>query len=57
MRFEIARLVDTNFDNQTKFLTLTFRENIQDIAYANNEFKKNLSNDSITNSIIQRKQN
>ena len=26
MRFEIARLVDTNFDNQTKFLTLTFRK-------------------------------
>lgn len=44
MRFEIARLVDTNFDNQTKFLTLTFKENIQDIEYANNEFK-NLSND------------
>ena len=40
MRFEIARLVDMNFDNQTKFLTLTFKENIQDIAYANNEFKK-----------------
>lgn len=40
MRFEIARLVDMNFDDQTKFLTLTFRENIQNIAYANNEFKK-----------------
>ncbi|EKZ4846015.1 Rep protein [Listeria monocytogenes] len=40
MRFEIARLVDMNFDNQTKFLTLTFRENIQHITYANNEFKK-----------------
>ncbi|MEG0256450.1 rolling circle replication-associated protein [Vagococcus sp.] len=40
MRFEIARLVDRNFDNQTKFLTLTFKENIQNIAYANNEFKK-----------------
>lgn len=40
MRFEIARLVDTNFDNQTKFLTLTFKENIQNIEYANNEFKK-----------------
>ena len=26
MRFEIARLVDMNFDNQTKFLTLTFRK-------------------------------
>lgn len=40
MRFEIARLVDTNFDDRTKFLTLTFKENIQDIEYANNEFKK-----------------
>ncbi|WP_430615846.1 hypothetical protein IGI71_002830 [Enterococcus sp. DIV1279b] len=40
MRFDIARLVDTNFDNRTKFLTLTFRENVQDIDYANNEFKK-----------------
>ncbi|MCO5447803.1 Rep protein [Enterococcus faecalis] len=39
-RFEIARLVDTNFDNKTKFLTLTFKENIQEIDYANNEFKK-----------------
>lgn len=40
MRFEIARLVDMNFDNRTKFLTLTFRENILNIFYANNEFKK-----------------
>lgn len=40
MRFEIARLIDMNFDNQTKFLTLTFIENIQDITYANNEFNK-----------------
>lgn len=39
-RFEIARLIDTNFDNKTKFLTLTFKENIQEINYANDEFKK-----------------
>lgn len=39
-RFEIARLIDMNFDDQTKFLTLTFKENIQDIDDANNEFKK-----------------
>ena len=32
-RWEIARIVDCNFDNKTKFLTLTFRENIQDITY------------------------
>lgn len=40
MRFEIARLVNMNFDNKTKFLTLTFKENIQDIDYTNSEFKK-----------------
>lgn len=40
MRWEIARLVDCNFDNKTKFLTLTFRENITDINYSNSEFKK-----------------
>lgn len=40
MRFEIARLVDENFDKNTKFLTLTFKENIQDIETTNDEFKK-----------------
>lgn len=40
MRFTIARLIDTNFDKQTKFLTLTFKENIHEIAYTNNEFNK-----------------
>lgn len=39
-RFAVARLIDTNFDNQTKFLTLTFKENITDITYTNSEFKK-----------------
>jgi hypothetical protein len=39
MRWEIARIVDCNFNNKTKFLTLTFKENIQDITYANKEFK------------------
>lgn len=29
-----------NFDDQIKFLTLIFKENIQDIDDANNEFKK-----------------
>lgn len=28
-----------NFDNQTKFLSLTFKENIEEIAYKNSEFK------------------
>lgn len=40
MRFEIARLIDQNFDSNTKFLTLTFKENIQNIATTNDEFKK-----------------
>ncbi|EAW7187113.1 Rep protein [Listeria monocytogenes] len=40
MRWEVARLVDCNFDNMTKFLTLTFKENHTDIAYTNKEFEK-----------------
>lgn len=39
-RWEIKRLVDENLDNNTKFFTLTFKENIQDIDIANREFKK-----------------
>ena len=38
-RWEIARIVDCNFNNQTKFVTLTFKENIQDITVTNKEFK------------------
>ena len=30
-RWDIARIVDCNFDNKTKFVTLTFKENIQEI--------------------------
>lgn len=40
MRWHIARLVDCNFDNKTKFMTLTFKENKQDIEECNAEFKK-----------------
>ena len=40
MRWEIARLIDCNFDDNTKFMTLTFKENIQDIKYTNYEFAK-----------------
>ncbi len=40
MRWDIARIVDCNFDNNTKFITLTFKENIEDIEYTNNEFSK-----------------
>lgn len=39
-RWTIARLIDVNFDNHTSFMTLTFRENIQDISVTNYEFKK-----------------
>lgn len=40
LRWDIARLVDTNFDNLTKFVTLTFKANIDDVSYTNNEFSK-----------------
>lgn len=40
MRWVVDRIVDCNFDDNTKFLTLTFKENIQDITYTNYEFNK-----------------
>lgn len=39
-RWDISRLIDCNFDNHTKFITLTFRDNITDIDYTNDELKK-----------------
>ena len=39
MRWEVSRLVDCNFDDNTKFLTLTFENNIADVQFANTEFK------------------
>lgn len=39
-RWELSRLIDVNFDNRTSFITITFKENITDIEYANAEFKK-----------------
>ena len=39
MRWVIARLIDCNFDDKTKFITLTFKRNITDIEQANTEFK------------------
>jgi hypothetical protein len=39
-RNQIRRLINMNFNNQSLFVTLTFAKNIQDIAYANDEFKK-----------------
>lgn len=40
MRWVIARIIDCNFDNKTKFLTLTFKNNIDDVSYTNYEFNK-----------------
>lgn len=40
MRWIIARIIDCNFDDKTKFMTLTFKDNIQDISYTNYEFNK-----------------
>jgi len=40
MRWVIARHVDCNFDDHTKFVTLTFKRNITDIDYTNTEFNK-----------------
>ncbi|MCK1998140.1 Rep protein [Psychrobacillus psychrodurans] len=39
-RWTICRLIDVNFDNSTSFLTLTFKENVQDIEDSNYEFMK-----------------
>lgn len=39
-RNQIRRLINMNFNNNSLFLTLTFAENVQDIPYANKEFKK-----------------
>jgi len=38
-RNNIRRLALSNFDNRSKFLTLTFRENMQDLEEANKLFK------------------
>ena len=37
-RFDIKRIIDCNYDDKSTFLTLTFKENIQDIERANREF-------------------
>lgn len=42
-RKNLRRLINANVDawgEKAKFFTLTFRENVQDIKYANSEFKK-----------------
>lgn len=40
MRNDLRRLANTNFDCGSKFVTLTFRENIKDLKIANYEFEK-----------------
>lgn len=37
-RFDIKRLIDCNYDDKSTFLTLTFKDNVQDIEIANREF-------------------
>lgn len=39
-RNTVRRLALTNFTSEAKFITLTFKENVRDISYADNEFKK-----------------
>lgn len=39
-RNNLRRLITSNFNNNSKFLTLTFRENIQDVEKANEVFKR-----------------
>ena len=39
-RTELRRLINSNAEEDSKFLTLTFKENVLDLDYANNEFKK-----------------
>ncbi len=40
VRWEIARLIDCNFDDATKFVTLTFADNETDVKRCNREFSK-----------------
>jgi hypothetical protein len=39
-REKIRRLVNANFDNHSKFITLTFRDNVEDLEEANRAFKQ-----------------
>ena len=39
-RRDLRRIVNSNVEKYSKFLTLTFADNVKDISYANNEFKK-----------------
>lgn len=39
-RKDLRRIINCNIQKHSKFLTLTFADNVQDLDYANNEFKK-----------------
>lgn len=39
-RKDLRRIINSNIQKHSKFLTLTFEDNVQDLDYANNEFKK-----------------
>ena len=39
-RTNLRRLINCNIQSDSKFLTLTFKDNITDLDFANNEFKK-----------------
>lgn len=39
-RKDLRRIINSNIQAYSKFLTLTFADNVQDLDYANNEFKK-----------------
>lgn len=39
-RRDLRRIINANIEKYSKFLTLTFKDNITDLDFANNEFKK-----------------
>lgn len=39
-RTDLRRLINSNVEEDSKFLTLTFKDNITDLDFANKEFKK-----------------
>ena len=39
-RTNLRRLINCNVESDSKFLTLTFKDNVTDLDFANNEFKK-----------------
>lgn len=39
-RRDLRRIINSNVEKYSKFLTLTFKDNVKDLDFANNEFKK-----------------